>query len=94
LRIEGIIWLEDVIEKLARKHNVRQAEVREVLSHKPRFRFVEKGHRQGENVYVALGKTKEGRRLAVFFVYKSGNRALIVSARDMTAAERKRHEKK
>jgi len=33
-------------------------------------------------------------RLIVFFVYKNGNQALILSARDMTDAVRKRYEKK
>jgi len=41
-----------------------------------------------------MEKTDSGRFLIVFFVYKKGNQALILSARDMTDAERKRHEKK
>jgi len=32
----------------------------------PYFRFVEKGHRSGENVYAARGQTKNGRYLIVF----------------------------
>ena len=56
-----IIWLEDIVEKLEKKHSVRQNEVIEVLENKPKFRFVEKGHRKGENVYAALGQTYEGR---------------------------------
>jgi hypothetical protein len=31
------------------------------------FRFVEKGHRRGENVYSAMGQTSGGRYLIVFF---------------------------
>ena len=41
-----------------------------------------------------MEKTDSGRFLIVFFVYKKGNQALILSARDMTDAERKRYEKK
>ena len=67
LKIQGIIWLDDIIDKLATKHNVRQNEVSEVFSSQPYFRFVEKGHRSGENVYAALGQTKNGRYLIVFF---------------------------
>ena len=61
MKIGEIIWLEDIVEKLEKKHSVRQNEVIEVLENKPKFRFVEKGHRKGENVYAALGQTYEGR---------------------------------
>jgi len=94
LKITGFIWLEETIEKLDQKHNVQQYEVREVFTSYPRFRFVEKGHRSGENVYAALGQTEAGRYLAIFFVYKKDRRALILSARDMTRAERERYEQK
>ena len=57
-------------------------------------RFVEKGHRQGENVYAAMGQTNAGRYLIVFFVRKKTQQALILSARDMTRSERRRYEKK
>ncbi len=70
MRVEGITWLEDIVEKLARKHSVSIEEVEDVLSGKPRFRFVERGHRRGEDLYAAIGKTPGGRRLIVFFVYK------------------------
>lgn len=55
MKIKGLIWFDDIIEKLIRKHNVLQSEVREVLENKPHFRFIEKGHRSGENVYAAVG---------------------------------------
>jgi len=94
LKIREIIWLEDIVEKLERKHKVKKDEVIELLENKPKFRFVEKGHQKGENVYAALGQTYEGRYLIVFFVYKRNGRALIVSARDMTNSERRLYEKK
>jgi len=93
LKISGIVWIEEIIDKLERKHNVQQDEVRQVLSSNPHFRFVETGHRPGENVYAAMGRTDAGRYLIVFFVLKKDNRAIIVSARTMTDAERKRYEK-
>lgn len=92
MKIEHIIWLEEIIEKLDRKHNVQQEEVREVLDNDPHFRFVENGHRPDENVYSALGQTDGGRYLIVFFVYKRDKSALILSARDMTQSERRRYE--
>ncbi len=69
------------------------AEVREVFDNHPRFRFIEKGHQPGENVYFACGQTDEGRYLIVFFVYKKDRQALILSARDMTRAERRKYER-
>jgi uncharacterized DUF497 family protein len=94
LKITGFIWLEDIVQKLLRKHGVVQSEVVEVFANSPRLRFVEKGPRRGENVYAALGRTDAGRYLVCFFVYKQDGRALIVSARDMSDAERRRYGKK
>jgi len=95
VRIEGIIWLEAVVEKLESKHDVTTMEVEDILAAKPRFRFVERGHRRGENVYAALGRTAAGRRLLVFFVFKPRTReALILSAREPSQRERKLYEKK
>ncbi len=91
--ISGIIWIDEIIDKLERKHNVQQDEARQVLRNAPHFRFVETGHKPGENVYAALGRTDAGRYLIVFFVLKKDKRALIVSARTMTDAEKKRYEK-
>ena len=79
MKIKGIIWFDDIIEKLIRKHNVQQNEVREVLSNKPYFRFVENGHRPNENVYASMGQSNSGRYLIVFFVYKTNKHALILS---------------
>jgi hypothetical protein len=93
LRITGIIWLEDIVEKLEQKHGVRRFEAREVLAGRVWFHFVEKGHRPGENVYAALGQSEAGRYLIVFFVYKKDQQALILSARDMTQTERRTYER-
>lgn len=94
MKISGLIWLAEIVDKLDWKHQVQQEEVREVFRRQPKYRFVEKGHRRGENVYVAQGRTEAGRYLNVFFVYKSNQRALILSARNMTAAEKRTYGKK
>lgn len=94
MRIAGLIWLDDILEKLEREHHVQQYEVREGLRCHPQFRFVEKGHRRGENVYSASGQSDAGRYLVVFFVYKRDGRVLILSARDMTRAERRQYERR
>ena len=94
MKISGLVWLNDIIAKLEDKHSVEQGEVKEVLGNRPWFRFIEKGHRPGENVYAAFGQTDQGRYLVVFFVFKQDRRALIISARDMTRAERKTYERR
>jgi len=71
LKITGFIWLDEIVEKLQKKHSVIVNEVQEVLTNKPKFRFVEKGHRLGENVYFALGQTAAGRYLIIFFISKT-----------------------
>jgi uncharacterized DUF497 family protein len=94
LRITGFIWLEEIVEKLLAKHQVERYEVEEVFAGAPKFRFVENGNRNGEDVYVALGQTDEGRYLVTFFIRKADDRVLPISARDMTPAERKRYGRK
>jgi len=54
----------------------------------------EKGKVEGEHLYNALGKTETGRYLSVFFIKKLGNKALIITSRDMTKNERKKYAKK
>jgi uncharacterized DUF497 family protein len=94
LKITGFIWLDEIIVKLNGKHRVDTFEVEELFNEKPKFRFVENGHRDGEDVYAALGVTEAGRYLIVFFVRKIDGRALPLSARDMTPAERRLYGRK
>ena len=94
MRIGCIIWREDVIDKLARKHNVTTDEVEEVLRVARRFRFIETGDVEGEDLYAALSQTAAGRYLIVYFVYKTTGDALIISARNMTKKEKKSYAKK
>ncbi len=89
MKIEGIIWLRNVVDKLSSKHNVETYEVEEMLESKPKLRFVEKGQQKGEDVYIALGRTEGGRYLAAIFIYKKTKEALILSARDMAKKEKK-----
>jgi len=91
LKISRIIWLEDIVEKLLWKHDVEEDEIIEVLDNKPKFIRKETGYKEGEDVYAAFGKTNTGRLLSVFFVYTKDQRAIIVSARDMTINERKKY---
>ena len=94
LVIDGIIWLDDIVEKLAWKHRVLPHEVEEVLTGKCRIFKSESGNIEGEDLYNVLGRTAAGRYLSVFFIRKLDRKALIITARDMNRKERGRHEKK
>lgn len=94
MKITGFTWLEEIVQKLIWKHSVETEDPRELFLNRPRFRFVEKGHRKDENVYAANGQTDSGRYLICFFVHKNDKRALILSARDMTSSEKKMYGRK
>ena len=91
--IRKIIWKDQFVEKLERKHGVSVFEVEEVLSGKPFVRRVAKGRTKNEDVYSALGQTFAGRYLIVFQIYKGHGMVLPISAREMTSAERRYYEK-
>lgn len=65
-----------------------------MLSENPCFRFIEKGERKNEDVYMALGQTVGGRYLMILFIHKETKEALIISARDMSGKERKMYGRK
>ena len=94
MKIENFIWLQDIIDKLAFKHHVEAIEVEEVFNNHPKIRFIQKGNRSREDVYMALGRSEAGRYLAVIFIIKKNNNALILSARDMAKKERRQYGRK
>lgn len=94
MKITEIIWLTQFVEKLERKHGVLTDEVEQVLRNQPRIQFAERGEIAGDDLYRALGRTNSGRYLAAFFVYKGDGKALIISAREMSAGERKGYAKR
>jgi uncharacterized DUF497 family protein len=94
MKVTGIIWLRNVVDKLQWKHNVTTDEVEEIFNRSPRYRFIETGDVEGEDLYAALSQTESGRYLVVYFVHKATGEALIVSAREMTKKERRTYGKK
>ncbi|NUO83511.1 BrnT family toxin [candidate division KSB1 bacterium] len=94
MRIEGVIWYPETIDKPIGKHGVFQEEAEDVRFGRPLYRKVKKGHVPGEDVYAALGQTEAGRYLIVFFIYKLTHEVLILSARDMDNQERKQYERR
>ncbi len=67
------------------------AEVEEILHGKKKVYRIAKGNVEGENVYLALGKTSAGRYLSVFYILKKNNEVLPISARDMDNKERRKY---
>ncbi len=92
--IDDFIWLPSILDKVETKLQLSQDEDEEVFFNRPRYRFVESGYQKGEDVYSASGQTVPGRYLIIFFIHKSSNTALILSARDMDKSERRRYERK
>jgi uncharacterized DUF497 family protein len=94
MRIQHIIWLPEVEDKLLRKHNVLIEEVEDVLFANPHVRFVEKGDQPGEDLYAAYGQTVAGRWLLIFYVLKPRQAVLVISARNMERTERRLYGRK
>ena len=94
MRISEIVWLEEIVEKLRRKHRVEPEEVEQALASHPYFFFAEKGHRIGEDVFGAFGRSGAGRYLVAYFIYKQDKSAIILSARDMVPRDRRRYERR
>lgn len=88
MRVNEIIWLPEIEDKLWEKHRITVVEAEEVLFGKPHVRFVERGHQPDEDLYAGYGQTEAGRYVIVFYVLKRGQRALVISARDMDSRER------
>lgn len=63
MKIGEIIWKEEFVYKLAKKHGVAVEEVEDVFDSVPHLRKVAKGKTKGEHIYAALGQTIGGRYL-------------------------------
>lgn len=60
MRIRGLVWLPDVVDKLEAKHGLRETEVEQVFRMGPLFRRIERGRVPGEDLYAALGRPTPG----------------------------------
>jgi uncharacterized DUF497 family protein len=94
MKITGTIWLREVVDKLAWKHQVSTEEVEEALATARRFRFIEIGDVAVEDLYATMSRTAAGCYLIIYFVYKTTKEALIISAREMTRKEKRTYAKK
>ena len=76
-------WDEQNIEHIA-NHGVEPFEAEEVIDDNPLIL------RAGSDRYTAYGQSGNGRYLLVVFAIKSDNRLRVITARDLTTAEKKR----
>lgn len=63
--IKQVIMPAKVLEKIEHKHSVTLPEVEDVLKGHHKIRKLQRGHVKGEDLYVALGRSRGGRYLAV-----------------------------
>jgi len=76
-------WDENNIEHIA-NHGVEPYEAEEVIDDDPLI------VKAGGGKYVAYGQTDSGRYLLVVFASKQEHRLRVITARDMTNAEKRR----
>ncbi len=87
----GFDWDGGNAEKIQKKHRVSVSECEEVFWNKPLDMARDESHSQTEDRFGALGRTNEGRLLALFFTIR-GSKIRVISARDMSKKERKVYE--
>ncbi|MEZ4734555.1 MAG: BrnT family toxin [Caldilineaceae bacterium] len=80
--IDGFLWDVWVVDKLEWKHGVEVDEVETAFFNPPY-----KVRRTKDDKYLLYGRTEGGRYLFVVFVWV-GRQVKVISARDMTKAER------
>ena len=82
MRIARLEWDETNIEHLAR-HGVNPEEAEEACYYRP---YILKGR---HGAYLLFGQSDDGRYLFVVVRYKGNGVARVITARDMTDAERR-----
>lgn len=78
-----------VLEKIEVKHGVRWQEIEEVFRGRIKLYRTHRHDQYGETRYLALGRTKGGRYLAVFFVTVPPDQAKVITARTMDEKEKR-----
>ncbi|MGL5115771.1 MAG: BrnT family toxin [Beijerinckiaceae bacterium] len=92
-RVSGFDWDEGNSRKNADKHGVSQQEAEEIFFNRPMFAAQDVRHSQSERRFHLLGVTSDGRRLHVTFTFRqAGSLIRVISARNMSRAERTTYE--
>ncbi len=88
----GFEWDDGNLTKNWDKHEVSEGECEQVYFRQPLIVRRDKKHSKLENRYYVLGRTDAERLLFIVFTVRN-NKIRIISARDMTRAEKKRYRK-
>ena len=88
----GFEWDDGNLTKNWDKHEVSEGECEQVYFRQPLIVGRDKKHSKLENRYYVLGRTDAERLLFMVFTVRN-NKIRIISARDMTRAEKKRYRK-
>lgn len=86
----GFEWDEGNLTKNWEKHEVTEGECEQIFFNQPLIVTRDKKHSVFEDRYYALGGTDAQRLLFIVFTIRK-DKIRIISARDMTPAERKRY---
>ena len=86
--VEDVIWDENNLEHIA-YHSVKPAEVEQVLWDDPWFE-----KRRGRQRYQVFGQTDSGRYLLVILDREYSSIFYVVTARDMTQAEKRHYQRR
>ncbi len=88
MHIQRLIIGDSVLDKIWSKHNVPEREVFQVFENDEEQIVIRRSQRV-TGAYVAFGCTFAGRYLAIPFKLEPGGVARVLTARDMTPAERR-----
>lgn len=55
MRIDGFVWLPDIVGKIEVKHHLDQDEVEQVFFNRPQYWFVERGYSAGRGCLCGRG---------------------------------------
>lgn len=89
---DGFEWDYGNASKNLIKHNVNQKECEEVFINKPLIIFPDIKHSQDEKRFGLLGRTDNGRKLAMTFCVRR-NKVRVITSRDQNKIERRNYEK-
>ena len=88
----GFEWDDGNLTKNWEQHDVSEAECEQAFFNRPLIARRDTRHSETEARFYVLGRTDAGRLLFVAFTIRQ-DRVRVISARDMTPAERQRHQR-
>ena len=88
----GFDWDDGNVTKNWETHDVSEAECEQVFFNRPLVARRDTGHSETEARFYVLGRTDSSRLLFVAFTIRH-DKVRVISARDMTRAEKQRYQK-